>query len=88
MAGLYTKGVILQCGEHEAVRHFKDGMLKCVAEMEVPDCTERTNLRKYGTGDMFFTYRSRVCAEERSASRDVELDGGAMDGGVGTSGAY
>jgi len=88
MAGLYSRGVILQCGEHEAVRHFKDGMLKCVAEMEVPDCTERTNLRKYGTGDMFFSYRSKVCAEERSAARDVELDGGAMDGGVGSSGAY
>lgn len=88
MAGLYTKGVILQCGEHEAVRHFKDGMLKCVPAMEVPDCTERTNLRKYGTGDMFFSYRSKVCAEERSAARDVDLDGGAMDGGVGASGAY
>jgi hypothetical protein len=31
--------------------------------MRVPDCTERTNLRKYGTGDMFFTYVSRVCLE-------------------------
>jgi len=88
MAGLYSKGVILQCGEHEAVRHFKDGMLKCVPQMEVPDCTERTNLRKYGTGDMFFSYRSKVCAEERSASRDVDLDGGAMDGGVGANSAY
>jgi hypothetical protein len=29
----------------------------------VPDCTERTNLRKYGTGDMFFTYRAKVCME-------------------------
>jgi hypothetical protein len=88
MAGLYSKGVILQCGEHEAVRHFKDGMLKCTPQMEVPDCTERTNLRKYGTGDMFFSYRSKVCAEERSAARDVDLDGGAMDGGVGANSAY
>jgi len=29
----------------------------------VPDCTERTNLRKYGSGDMFFTYVSKVCQE-------------------------
>ena len=33
--------------------------------MRVPDCTERTNLRKYGTGDMFFTYVTRVCLEMR-----------------------
>ena len=26
-------------------------------------CTERTNLRKYGTADMFFTYRTKVCLE-------------------------
>jgi hypothetical protein len=88
MAGLYEKGVILQCGEHEAVRHFKDGMLKCAPAIEVPDCTERTNLRKYGTGDMFFSYRSKVCAEERSAARDVDLDGGSLEGGVGANGAY
>jgi hypothetical protein len=88
MAGLYTKGVILQCGEHEAVRHYKDGMLKCAPAVEVRDCTERTNLRKFGTGDMFFSYRSKVCAEERSAARDVDLQGGSMDGGVGASGGY
>jgi len=54
----------------------------------VPDCTERTNLRKYGTGDMFFTYRSRVCAEEvRTAERSsVDLDGAVLNGGVGDGG--
>ncbi len=89
MAGLYSKGVILQCSEHEAVRHFKDGMLKCAAQVDVPDCTERTNLRKYGTGDMFFTYRSRVCAETRTASRELELTDSALSGGgVGDSGGY
>jgi hypothetical protein len=88
MAGLYSKGVILQCGEREAVRHYKDGMLKCAPVTDVADCTERTNLRKYGTGDLFFSYRSRVCADERSAARDVQLDGGSMDGGVGANGAY
>jgi hypothetical protein len=84
MAGTYTRGVILQCGEHEAVRHFKGGMLKCAPETAVPDCTERTNLRKWGTGDMFITYRSTVCAA-RAASREVELDSSAVSsGGVGT----
>ncbi len=67
MAGTYIKGVILECGEHEAVRHFKEGMLKCAPAVDVPDCTERTNLRKYGTGDMFFTFRTTVCA---SSARD------------------
>lgn len=89
LAGLYSSGVILQCGEHEVVRHFKDGMLKCAPAMAVPDCTERTNLRKWGTGDLFFTYRSKVCAETaRAASHDVELDGNSMGGGVGASGNY
>ena len=89
LAGLYSTGVILQCGEHEAVRHFKDGMLKCAPAMAVPDCTERTNLRKWGTGDMFFTYRSKVCAETaRAVSHDVELDANSMGGGVGGSGNY
>jgi hypothetical protein len=88
MAGLYSKGVILRCGAHEAVRHFKDGMLKCAPEVPVPDCTERTNLRKYGTGDMFFSYRSRVCAE-MAVREDVQLDGNALSGGgVGDSGGY
>jgi hypothetical protein len=88
MAGTYSRGVILQCGEGEAVRHFKDGMLKCAPAMEVPDCTERTNLRKYGTGDMFFSYRSRVCADAARAERDVDLDGNSLGGGVGASGSY
>lgn len=63
MATSYTHGQVLKCGLHEAVRHYKDGMLKCAPEVPVPDCTERTNLRKYGTGDMFFTYHARVCLQ-------------------------
>jgi hypothetical protein len=86
MAGTYSKGVILECGEHEAVRHFKEGMLKCAPAVPVPDCTERTNLRKWGTGDMFFTYRSTVCATTREVSRELELDNTAVSsGGVGGS---
>jgi len=38
-------------------------MLKCAVAQKVPDCTERTNLRKWGTGDMFFSYVTRVCME-------------------------
>ncbi len=54
---------------HEALRHFKDGMLKCAPALPVPDCTERTNLRRYGTGDLFFSYRASVCVTAaRSAS--------------------
>jgi len=85
MAGLFTKGVILNCGEHEAVRHYKDGMLKCAPAMPVPDCTERTNLRKYGTGDMFFSYRGRVCTGSE-ARRELNLDDGSLNGGVGDDG--
>jgi len=89
MAGTYSRGVILQCGEHEAVRHYKDGMLKCAPAVDVADCAERTNLRKFGTGDMFFSYRSTVCAETaRSAAHDVDIDNTALDGGVGGSGTY
>jgi hypothetical protein len=89
MAGTYQTGVILECGENEAVRHFKGGMLKCAPAVEVPDCTERTNLRKYGTGDMFFTFRKQICAETaRAGARDLELDGMSLNGGVGGDGAY
>ncbi|MBV8976992.1 MAG: hypothetical protein JO261_06575 [Alphaproteobacteria bacterium] len=87
MAGIFTRGIILRCGEHEAVRHFKDGMLKCVPALSVPDCTERTNLRKFGTGDMFFSYRARICAGGE-ASRELDIDNGALNGGVGEDGGY
>ena len=56
---------VLSCGPGQAVRHFKDGMLKCAVAQKVPDCTERTNLRKWGTGDMFFTYVTRVCLDQK-----------------------
>lgn len=57
-------GETLSCAPHQALRHYKDGMLKCAVAVRVPDCTERTNLRKYGTGDMFFSYVSRVCLDQ------------------------
>ena len=63
-----------------AARHFKDGMLKCALAIRVPDCTERTNLRKWGTGDMFFTYVTRVCLEQKR-----ELVGSAVSSGYSFS---
>jgi hypothetical protein len=85
MAGSYQTGQTLTCGEHEALRHFKDGMLKCAPELPVKDCTERTNLRKYGTGDLFFSYRTSVCITPgRTASNHpVDLNGMTLEGGVG-----
>jgi hypothetical protein len=56
-------GETLTCAPHEALRYFKGGLLKCAPAVRVPDCTERTNLRKDGTGDMFFSYVTRVCLE-------------------------
>jgi hypothetical protein len=64
MATTYEDAEALMCGAGKAVRHFKDGMLKCAPAEKVVDCTERTNLRKYGTGDMFFTYVTQVCLKQ------------------------
>ncbi len=68
MAGACGNAQLIECREGEALRHFKGGMLKCAPVMPVKDCTERTNLRKYGEGDLFFTYRTQVCI---SASRSA-----------------
>ncbi len=63
LAAGYASSQVLECSAGEAVRHYKDGVLKCAPALKVPDCTERTNLRKYGSGDMFFTYRAKICLE-------------------------
>jgi hypothetical protein len=86
MAGTFAGGQVIECGPDEALRHFKDGMLKCAPKVAVKDCTERTNLRRWGTGDMFFTFRSTVCVAPRTAaatSRELELNGLSLNGGVG-----
>jgi hypothetical protein len=87
MAGTYASGQVLECGDHEALRHYKDGMLKCAPAVPVPDCTERANLRRYGTGDMFFSYRASVCISSTQTiareTRDLELTGMTLNGGVG-----
>lgn len=64
MAASMSGAQILTCDTHQAVRHYKDGMLKCAPAVKVVDCTERTNLRKWGTGDMFFSYVTKVCLDE------------------------
>jgi len=85
MAGTYSNGQVLSCGIHEALRHYKDGMLKCAPAVPVKDCTERTNLRLYGTGDLFFSYRGQVCATaaRQASSAAMEVTGMSLDGGVG-----
>jgi hypothetical protein len=86
MAGTYSNGQVLMCGVHEALRHFKDGMLRCAPAVPVPDCTERTNLRRYGTGDLFFSYRAQVCVSggstQEARARDLDLTGMSLEGGV------
>jgi len=85
MAGVYEGGEVLACGRGEALWHYKNGMVKCAPAMPVKDCTERTNLRKYGTGDFFFSYRSKVCVNRVASARSVDLSRTNWDGGVGDS---
>ena len=59
-----SSGQIPTRGAHEALRHsLVDGQLKCAPAVPVVDQTGCTNLRKYGTADMFFSYRAQVCLE-------------------------
>jgi hypothetical protein len=86
MAGTFASGASLECAPNEALRHFKDGMLKCVPKVPVKDCTERTNLRRWGTGDVFFSFRTKVCAPGKTtaaAQHELELSGMSLTGGVG-----
>ncbi len=83
MAGLYENGEVLACDHGEALWHYKNGMVKCAPAMPVKDCTERTNLRRYGTGDFFFSYRSKVCVSRVARARSVDLSSTSWSGGVG-----
>jgi hypothetical protein len=71
--------------DHESLVHFKNGQLNALGGAG-PDCTERTNLRKYGTGD--FSPTAKVCVgDSRVASTSSEQSMSMeMDGGVGASG--
>lgn len=75
LAAGITGGESLTCGAHEALRHYKNGQLKCAAAVPVVDCTERTNLRKYGTADLFFSYRAEVCLETQQDYSQVSSAG-------------
>jgi len=93
LAGTYDHGQVLMCADHEALRHFKDGMVKCAPAIPVPDCTERTNLRRWGTGDFFFSYRAKVCVTEShvaetTTATEAEVGGMSLDGGVGETSGY
>jgi hypothetical protein len=91
MAGSYENGQVLACATGEAVRHYKDGMLKCAPAVPVKDCTERTNLRLYGTGDFFFSFRTQVCASSvhsAESSSDAAVSGMTLEGGVGGESSY
>lgn len=85
MAGTFASGASLECAPNEALRHFKDGMLKCTPKVPVKDCTERTNLRRWGSGDLFFSFRTKVCAPGKTTTvqREIELSGMSLTGGVG-----
>jgi len=90
MAGTYSSGQVIECSENEALRHYKDGMVKCTPKVWVKDCTERSNLRRWGTADMFFSYRATVCVTPRTASaappRELDVTGMTLEGGVGDGG--
>ena len=62
MAGVYQGAQALDCAPGQALRHYRDGAVKCAVQERVPDCTERRNMRRYGLGDLFFSYHAKVCA--------------------------
>lgn len=87
-AAVYDGGDQIECRSGEALRHFADGLVKCAVAEPVPDCTERTNLRRYGAGDIFFSFQEKVCAQSYSASEtmshaSIELSNMTLSGGVG-----
>lgn len=87
MAGVYEGAQELTCAPGQALRHYRDGTVKCAVAERVTDCTERQNMRRYGLGDIFFTYRAKVCARVASysaahAGTEVEVEG-SFTGGVG-----
>ena len=86
MATSMNDAQTLTCGPRQAVRHYKDGMLKCAPAVKVVDCTERTNLRKWGTGDMFFSYVTKVCLDARTVRPEPRKRG--PGGAAGAPGLF
>jgi len=85
LAGTFENGETLACAPGEALVHYRGGMLKCARAKPVKDCTERVNLRRWGSGDFFFSYRSRVCVQAPAqTSSGEDLSGMTLEGGVGS----
>jgi len=86
LAGTFEQGMTLACAPSEALVHYRGGMLKCAKAKPVKDCTERVNLRRWGSGDFFFSYRSRVCVtpSAQASAGSEDLSGMALEGGVGS----
>lgn len=87
MAGVFEGAQEITCAPGQALRHYRDGTVKCAVAERLTDCTERQNMRRYGLGDIFFTYRAKVCARVASysaarAGTEVEVEG-SFTGGVG-----
>jgi len=87
LAGTYESGQVRAWAAGEALGQYRGGMLKCAPAKPVKDCTERVNLRRWGSGDFFFSFRSRVCVaspgETASAASGQDLSGMTLEGGVG-----
>jgi len=94
MAGIYDGAQTFECRAGEALRHFKGGLVKCAAQIKVKECTERSNLRQYGVGDIFFSFEAKICAwSKREAGHrgkgeyarrsELNLSGMSLTGGVG-----
>ena len=62
MAGVYEGAQVLECKPGQALRHYRDGTVKCAVAERLSDCVERRNMRRYGIGDVFFSYRAKICA--------------------------
>ena len=90
MAGVYQNAQIIDCAPGQVLRHYREGAVKCAPATPVPDCTERGNMRRYGLGDLFFSYRAKVCARVTASAasagyasgHEVEVSG-SFNGGVG-----
>ena len=85
LAGTFENGETLACAAGEALVHYRGGMLKCARAKPVKDCTERVNLRRWGSGDFFFSYRALVCVQPPAqVSAGEDLSGMTLEGGVGS----
>jgi hypothetical protein len=88
LAGDYKISQTLTCGANEILRHFRDGMVKCsTAERSAP-----AHLRRYGTGDFFFSFHTKICLARMSRAEHAETaadpSGLSPDGSAGGISGY